>query len=299
MSELSPEELAKIEEYNQKWLAIGLSCEPIDFETAKEAVKLVYKDAGFEPPAEIYFTKGPMECAQLCADLRIQKEGLDIKKDSPEYEKLVYKELKEQVCGCHEAGWLAYYDYIWKELGIEECKMLNGLMETAKSCGWWAPYKELAVIQDRPLKIVLNANNRLHNETGPSILFRDGSEIWSLNGMALNEKIIMTPHLLTAEEIDAEANNDVRAVMIQRLGWDKYLAKSGAILLDTRENQVENTIEALYQTKFYGKRFVVTCPTARMFALGVDDDVYTCEQAQKWLGNEDNYDMKVNVIART
>ena len=63
----------------------------------------------------------------------------------------------------------------------------------------------------------------------------------------------------------------------------------------SRKNAVEGTLEALYKTPKGEQRLVVTCPTGRLFALGVPPEVETCEAAQVWLGG----DKKMNVIART
>ena len=68
-------------------------------------------------------------------------------------------------------------------------------------------------------------------------------------------------------------------------------------MLDARSNEVENTKEALFATRSFGGRLVVTCPTGRVFVLGVPSQVTSCEQAQKWLGNEN--EEKINVIGRT
>ena len=298
-NELSPELEAKIKVYHDKWVKIGLNCDLCDFEKSKDAARRVYADAGLVCPENFYLTDGPIDCAKLCANLRIKKEGLNIEPDSPKYWDLVYTELNNQIFGSHEAGWLAYYDFIWKEMNISDCEKLAGLIEIAQHCGWWAPYDDVVVFQHRHESIFVDSEMRLHNENGPCVTYRDGTKVWSIGGLPMNEKIVMTPDLLTVQEIDNETNNEVRAVMIQRLGWTNYIKNSGAVLLDSRDNPIENTIEALYNTKQYGKRFVVTCPTGRMFVLGVHDKVNNCEQAQKWLGNEERYDMKVNVIART
>ena len=51
LEKLTAAQEAKLPEYRDKWLAIGLSCEPLDFEKAKAAVALAYKAAKLPPPA--------------------------------------------------------------------------------------------------------------------------------------------------------------------------------------------------------------------------------------------------------
>ena len=50
IEKLTPEQEALLPVYRDKWLKIGLSCEPLDPEKAKAAAILAYKKAGLEPP---------------------------------------------------------------------------------------------------------------------------------------------------------------------------------------------------------------------------------------------------------
>lgn len=291
---LTPEQTAKIASYHKKWMNIGLNCEECDFEKAKEYARLSYKNAGLECPNEFYITDSPIACAKLAVKLMGKSEH------DPLYDQCVYEELNNQVFGSHEAGWLAYYDFLNTELNAEDCQSLEGLIEISKYVGWWAPYDTCVIFQHRHLEIHVDEQMRLHNESGPAVLYRDGVKIWAINGIGLTEQIIMAPETLTVKQIDEERNNDVKSIMINRFGWARYIKESGSDLLDYCDNDVENTKEALYTTKEFGKRLVVTCPTGRIFVLGVPDKITTCKQAQNWLGNvEDKNISKINVIART
>ena len=293
MKDLTPEQIAKIPLYHSKWIDIGLDCGECDFEKAKQFARLVYEQAGEKCPEQFYITDSPIACAKLAVKLR------GIKEDDKEYSSGIFNELNNQIFGSHEAGWLTYYDFIWNELGVTECKQLQGLMEIAKHVGWWAPYDTCVIFQHKHLEIHLDDQMRLHNETGPAVVYRDGSKIWAINGLGLTEQIIMAPETLTIEQINKESNNEVRSIMINRFGWARYIKESNSTLLDFRQNDIENTMEALYDTDMFGKRLVVTCPTGRIFVLGVPDSIQSCEQAQAWLGNNEDSEVKVNVIART
>ena len=97
----------------------------------------------------------------------------------------------------------------------------------AKTCGWWSPHEDYCAIQDRPCKIAM-VNERLHNEEGPSVMYRDGFSVWSLNGVRVNEQIVMRPETQTLDQIHQEKNEEVRAIRIERYGWVKYLEDVGA-----------------------------------------------------------------------
>ena len=136
----------------------------------------------------------------------------------------------------------------------------------------------------KPRYIKRNAEDRLHCVDGPAFEWRDGTGMYIIDQVYLNEKIVMRPHEITVKEIEEERNEDVRAIMIDRLGWDRYIQMSNAKLLDTRDNVIENTVEALYQTK-YGRRFIANCPSAKnsgIITLGVPNRINTCEEATEY-----------------
>ena len=60
---ITPEQKAKIPEYVDKWTRIGLSCEPIDFEQAKEGIRDCYAEAGLNPDVVFTRVKSPLVLA--------------------------------------------------------------------------------------------------------------------------------------------------------------------------------------------------------------------------------------------
>jgi hypothetical protein len=291
IEKLTPEQEALLPVYRQKWIDIGLDCGECNLEEAKKYARLAYQAAGLVCPENFYLADSPIAAAKLA----VQLKGEVNESDTEAYSSAVYEELNNQTFGSHEAGWLGYYDFVLNELGIEECRKLEGLIGIAKNVGWWAPYDACVIFQHRHSEIHLDDQFRLHNENGPAVAYRDGYKVWAIDGVRLNEKTVMAPETLTVEEINATSNNEARAIMINRFGWARYLTESQAECLDYRHNDVENTKEALYHTEEYGNRLVVTCPTGRMFVLGVPDSIETCEDAQVWLGGGE----KFNVLART
>ena len=135
-----------------------------------------------------------------------------------------------------------------------------------------------------------------HREDGPAIIRANGRQEWYIDEVEVTEQIVMHPETLTVNQIKKETNSERRAIMVERFGWLRYLQESDAQLIDKRDNVVENTKEALYKG-LGDRRLLVTCPTGRVFVLGVPSEVTSCEQAQKWLGSEN--EEKINVIGRT
>jgi hypothetical protein len=139
-------------------------------------------------------------------------------------------------------------------------------------------------------------NGQRHREDGPACEGADGHKEWYLNGVNVPKYVVLQPEKITLERIFKAKNNEVRSIMIERYGWQRYLVESDAKMLDKRDNAIENTKEALFATRSLGNRLVVTCPTGRIFTLGIPNTNKTCEEAQKWLGNASD---EINVIGRT
>lgn len=167
----------------------------------------------------------------------------------------------------------------------------------------------------------LGGRNLLHCEDGPAAAWDDGTKLWSINGIEVDEIIVMRPQDDKPDLILQDTNVERRALRIERHGWAEFLAAIGAKCVDFRRNEVEGTTESLFSFAMPTNRFtpapdmytmimshldgfrrmiesqkrlLVTCPTGRLFALGVPNEVMTCEQAQRWL-----WPVPCNVIART
>lgn len=163
------------------------------------------------------------------------------------------------------------------------------------SAGWSAYFPTVAIFTEPPSTISFDENGFSHCEDGPAIECRDGEKLWRWHGVPVPSKVILSPNDITVDEIHKEGNNDVRSIMVERISWARYLRESGAECIDTRNNEVEGTKEALYKTPFNECRLVCSCPTGRMFTLGLPPDITTCEQAQRWLRGENRF----NIIAAT
>ena len=152
------------------------------------------------------------------------------------------------------------------------------------------------IVAENPTSVVWEGGV-LSNEEGPSVSWGDRTALWTIDGIPVDEQIVMCPETQTIEQINQEGNADVQSIRIQRFGWTRYIDQTDSKLVDFNDNDIEGTKEALYQTKL-GKRLVTTCPTGRVFAMGVVDEVENCRQAQNYLAGRP-LDSKSNVLLRT
>jgi hypothetical protein len=128
--------------------------------------------------------------------------------------------------GQFEAGWLSFYDYCGS-LGINVEK-LCGQIELAGVAGWSVLFWDWAFISARPLLIDRDERGRLHSTTGPAVLYPDGWAVHAVHGVRVPADIIEQPASITVARIEAEENAEVRRVMIELYGQERFLLDAGA-----------------------------------------------------------------------
>ena len=318
IEKLTPEQIARFPEFIERWTKIGLSCEPLDLPRAQLAVRDAYAAAKLQPPKAFYVFDGPVSGAVGVAILRAipsasvgasvgdsvwdsvwdsvgdsVRDSVGASVGDSVWESVwdsvwdsVRDSVRQMIYGSHDAGWLSFYSYFREAVGLkDQTEKLTGLLTLAEHCGWWSPYQEVAVLQHRHSELHRDDRGRLHNPNGMAVKYRDGWGCWRINGVAVDEQIVMRPESQTIKQIGDEQNAEVRRVRIERYGWTKYLQESGAKCLNQRKNEIENTREALFAGP--GMRvMVVTCPTGRLFSLPVPEEVKSCEQAHNWLAGD-------------
>jgi hypothetical protein len=199
--------------------------------------------------------------------------------------------------GQHDANWLAFFEFFREVTDLQgETEKLSALIDLAHHAGWWLPHEKICWISERHNILMREDSGRLHDVSGPAVAYPDGWKIYAVHGVRVPAWVIEDKKSITSAKVDAEQNAEIRRVMIDLMGWPRYILDAGLQPIDERENFVEGTMEALYRCRDGSQRFVVTCPTARVFSLGIPNEITTCEQAAKWLGPQD---LKVNLIGAT
>jgi len=262
INKLTAEQEAQLEVYRDKWIKIGLSTERVNHDMAREAVELLYKCGGLEPPKEILFANGPKHAKKLLGNRSVT-------------ESCVY--------GSHEAAWLSFYDYMQNVLGLDFGGKLDGLCAVAKTCGWVSCYDTLAIIQDRPLHIKMDEDNRLHCENGPAILYDDGFAVYAWHGVRIPGDWITNKSSLTAKKALKWENMEQRRAACEILGWVHILNELNANVVDTDPDPQIGTLVEVDIPDIGKERFIrVLCGTGREFAIPVPPDMKTALEANAW-----------------
>jgi hypothetical protein len=89
-------------------------------------------------------------------------------------------------------------------------------------------FEECAIVCDRPEVISVDVDGRLHASEGPAVRFRDGSALHSVHGVEVPARVIDEPEKITVEDVDSQWNAEVRRVLLDRMGLQRYLELAGA-----------------------------------------------------------------------
>jgi hypothetical protein len=82
-------------------------------------------------------------------------------------------------------------------------------------------HSDFWVVSDRQTSNHRDAQNRLHNETGPARTWGDGWAVWYWHGTPVPRSLIEDGW--TVEQILREENAEVRRCAIERMGWPEFV----------------------------------------------------------------------------
>ena len=139
----------------------------------------------------------------------------------------VWDQVRRAAYGQHDAGWLSFYDYMGRVVGIDVSK-LRGLMDLARHAGWFWPFREAVILTERPVMLTRDSDGRLHGESDAAIKYGDGWGVYAWHGLRVPEDVITHPEAITVGRIEAEQNAEQRRVLVERYGMGRYLKDAGA-----------------------------------------------------------------------
>ena len=96
------------------------------------------------------------------------------------------------------------------------------IQSLVSECGWFFPFEKIAILCGRPIKIMLDSEERLHAEGEPAVLFADGFCIWANHGRILPEKYgKLNPNKWSAEWIAKERDIYLKHYLIKTISPPK------------------------------------------------------------------------------
>ena len=117
-------------------------------------------------------------------------------------------------------------------LRIPEYESYSAWESCAMEGGFRLMHEEFCIVCDRPEVLSVDDRTRPHSEVGPSHRWRDGFSLHYWHGVRVPAHVVEQPTLITIAEIRSEQNTEVRRVMIERYGYERYCADADLDLID-------------------------------------------------------------------
>ncbi|HWS39234.1 MAG TPA: hypothetical protein VN408_41630 [Actinoplanes sp.] len=137
--------------------------------------------------------------------------------------------LLDAVYGQHDSAWLSTFeaaDRLAPSAGL--MPLLGGLPETSRQAGWWWAFEGAVVLTERPTLLARDNVGRLHRGEGAAMEFPDGYGLWAWRGMPIPGDLVAELPSLTVDRIRSESNVEIRRVMLEHFGYERYLREAGA-----------------------------------------------------------------------
>ncbi|AFZ19495.1 DUF6745 domain-containing protein [Allocoleopsis franciscana] len=323
ITELTPEQQALMPIIRDEWIRIGLDITPINPQKAEHAIALAYKSARLKPPQKILWFKNPVEAlTYIASEADLRKEAIRAAVfntafntvraavgDAIRYviedaiaeavEAAVEDTLFNVEMAVKEAVGEAVFDQIGSAWGLQDvqslaryayfdaigvdCSKLKGLWATAKHCGWWWAFKNIAVVTPKPSMIHLDEQGRLHGLGVPAVAY-ERFNVYAYHGVRLPEKYgAVQPHQWQAKWLLEENNTELRRILIQEIGYVRICQELQALELDSWQEYTllkidsDVDVEPIHLLK-------MTCPsTGYIHALRVPPDVQSVREAIAWV----------------
>lgn len=224
LTQLTEEQKARMPFYVDKWTKIGLSTNAVDRPAAEISIKALYALAKLsEPRVEWY--DDPIQGSNAAMDFAAKhSKNKEIIRDAG----LSY------FGGTLWAGYPAWADFFNVECNIE---LDRNYIDLHSNCGYYFCLDGLVIATEKPLKINLDEQGRLHNFNGKSIEYRSGWGLFHIHGIEVPGWIVKAPQKINNKTIDAEENIEVRRVMLDIYGADNYLKNGNYEVLDIDTDQ--------------------------------------------------------------
>ena len=133
------------------------------------------------------------------------------------------------------------------------------------------------------LATVHSANQRLHRGDGPAVEFEDGSGVWAWKGVRVPKEVITDIRSYSPQTILAEANAEIRRVMIERYGQDKFFLDAGAKVIHKNGESELLSIDLPGDPDKRMKAVKVRCPsTSAVYVLRVPPNQKKVQEAIAW-----------------
>jgi hypothetical protein len=247
LTKLTSEQISAMPEYRDRWIKIGLSTEPAEREVCEQAIRMMYRSAKLAEPRKIVWCGSPLSqglTRAIILDKKLIKDIGASVRDSvrASVRASVWDSVWDSVgdsvgdsgYGQHDANWLAFYEYFREQCGLQsQTENLTGHFQQARSGGWYLPHQNICWVSECHNLLIRDERGRLHSDTHPALMYPDGWAIYAWHGVRVPARVIEDRSKITVEQILKEQNTEVRRVMRNLYGNDRFMLDAGAHEVDS------------------------------------------------------------------
>jgi hypothetical protein len=235
----SQEQWDRINSLKQEW--IDNTTKQYSFEEVREIVCKMYIDMGLDPPV-VLLAPSPLSMVlwssvvskiskkELCSQLSSQLSSQLDSKLRSQLDSQISSQLNSQLHSQlspdlkNEPYYTGYWWRAWSGwyagaeiLGVKfQEEKLRLFIEFNERASIWCTYDKLCVVSKNPTQIHWY-NKELHCENDMSVKYEDGWGIYSINGIGVNEQIVLRPESQSLSQINEEKSQEVKNIRIDRL----------------------------------------------------------------------------------
>ena len=247
LTQLSEAQRAAMPVHAKAWIDRALAVRPANREIGERGIRAYYRLAGLPEPKRIVWTTSPLvvalagPIAALILSMRAKRastvrdavhDAVDGREEVQAWLRAI-QQLWFYILG--GAGWAAW-PAAWATYYRDVCELslapeATSAAEDATEQWWWWSHREFVIVSERPVRLERDDRGRLHSTTGAAIQFSDGWGLYYVHGVRVPGHVVLHPERMTAALITEERNAEVRRVMVELFGFDRYLVESGAKVL--------------------------------------------------------------------
>jgi hypothetical protein len=195
-------------------------------------------------------------------------------------------QLRHCAAGQFDASWVGLYESFHALHLTAVTEELAGICMLTQSCGWWWPFSGLCILTERPTSLARDDEGRLHNASGPALTYPDGWSIFAFHGVRVGEAVIRRPESITVRQIQRESNAEIRRVLLDKYGFDRFVLDGGGQRIHT------DSFGTLYRCELPGEEpGLIVCVTNstpeadgthKRYLLRVPPSITTAREAVAW-----------------
>jgi hypothetical protein len=223
IEKLTDAQVSKMDDYVDEYVKIGLST---DNSISEEQIKIDINDLYVNllnkaKPEQIVIVESP----KAAWDYICKETGKNLS--------FVWPFLS----GSFDSNIFAFYDFFMNELGVkieEKLEEKYQIWKKTLNFGLVYPFDDVCIVTRKP-DFISKKGNVLHNETGPAIKYRDGFNIYMLNGVRMTKEYVETPwDKLDPKCILKEENAEVRRELVRKIGIERFIKGTNAECIDAK-----------------------------------------------------------------